>query len=127
MESGGYWYNGTTSDELSSFYCSSPGWSTFSESWRKFHGPLSVLVCIFGSISNLLNLVVLTRPGMISPTNAILTGLALADLLNMIEYIPFASFMYIWKMENTYGWAFFVLLHANVSQVKGPGPTWIKS
>jgi len=111
--------NGTELSEVTYNYCGSSGWKTFSESYKGWHGQTSVLVCVFGCIANLLNLVVLTRKGMISPTNAILTGLALADLFNMVEYIPYAFFMYIWKMEKTYGWAFFVLVHANFSQVRG--------
>ena len=106
------------------YYCNSTGWKTFSDSYKQWHGQTSVLVCVFGSIANLLNLVVLTRKGMISPTNAILTGLALADLFNMVEYIPYAFFMYIWKMEKTYGWAFFVLAHANFSQVRQADVIW---
>src|SRR6266481_4031172 len=57
------------------------------------HGYSSLFVCLFGCIMNLLNLVVLTRREMHNPTNAILTGLAFADLLNDLEYMPFALFM----------------------------------
>jgi ABC-type Fe3+-siderophore transport system permease subunit len=62
----------------------------FHFSYASVHGYVALLVCIFGSIANSLNIVVLTRREMRSPTNAILTGLAIADLFVMIDYIPYA-------------------------------------
>ncbi len=54
--------------------------------YRGMHGWLSTFVCIFGIPCNLLNILVLTRPNMISsPTNLILTALALSDLLTMMS------------------------------------------
>ena len=34
-----------------------------------------------------------------NPINLILTGIAVADLLNMLEYIPFNIHMYLWEAE----------------------------
>lgn len=76
---------------------------------------LSTVVCIFGTIANILNIIVLTRfaikinyfslesiiiminyslfflsfhrKNMVSATNSILTGLAVADMLVMIDYV----------------------------------------
>lgn len=106
-----------SSDDAPASYCNTSGWREFTASYRQWHGHISILVCVFGCLANLLNLIVLTRKGMISPTNAILTGLALADLLNMIEYIPYAFFMYIWRIPYTYAFALFILVHANFAQV----------
>jgi len=44
---------------------------------------------VWGIAANLANIVVLTRRKMVSPTNAILTWLAVADLLTMTIYLPF--------------------------------------
>lgn len=89
--------------------------------YTQVHGWASLLVCIFGSIANVLNIVVLTRREMQSPTNMILTGLAVADLLVMMEYIPYAIHMYLYKRSRrdtfTYGWSIFVLFHSNFTQV----------
>ncbi|KAK2579309.1 hypothetical protein KPH14_008262 [Odynerus spinipes] len=56
-----------------------------------------------------------------SPTNMILTGLAVADLLVMIEYVPYAIHAYLYHRSRkdtfTYGWAVFVLFHSNFGQV----------
>lgn len=69
-----------------SIYKCSPGLDSFHTAYYQVHGYASLLVCLFGSIANSLNIAVLTRREMSSPTNAILTGLAVADLLVMLEY-----------------------------------------
>lgn len=93
------------------------------------HGWASILVCVFGSIANSLNIAVLTRKEMISPTNAILTGLAVADLLVMLEYIPYAVHSYLYLQPSrdrfTYGWALFVLFHALFGQVFHTISIWL--
>lgn len=64
----------------------------FGQSYQRVHGYLSVMVCIFGIVSNLLNIIVLTRRHMSSPTNFILTALAIADTLTMSTYPIFAIY-----------------------------------
>lgn len=90
--------------------------------YKKMHGYTSVSICTFGVLANTLNLIVLTRKEMINSTNAILTGLALADLFKMAEYIPFAVYMNFLPdvdgtERKTYPWAVYVLVHSNFSQV----------
>lgn len=91
-------------------------------SYKDIHNYLSLVVCIFGCIANILNVVVLTRPDMRSPTNAILTGLAVADFFVMVDYIPFALYSGDLATNSEYdkysfGWVTYVLLHASVSQI----------
>jgi hypothetical protein len=89
----------------------------------QIHGYVSLVVCLFGSVANSLNIAVLTRREMASPTNALLTGLAVADLLVMLEYIPFACHMYMSQSNRpatdqySYAWTTFVLFHSNFAQV----------
>ena len=45
--------------------------------YQRYHGYLASVVCVFGIVANTLNIVVLTRPNMISSTNCILTGLTI--------------------------------------------------
>lgn len=92
-------------------------------SYVQVHGYLSLLVCIFGSIANFLNIAVLTRRDMRSPTNTILTGLAIADLLVMFEYIPYTVNEYLFpqfhvprETQRSYGWAVVALSHSFFSQ-----------
>ncbi|XP_076233905.1 G-protein coupled receptor dmsr-1 [Calliopsis andreniformis] len=95
--------------------------SSFHLHYSQWHGWISLFVCIFGSIANVLNILVLTRREMRSETNIILTGLAVADLLVMIDYIPFTFHRYLYKRSRrdtyTYGWTMFVVFHSNFSQV----------
>lgn len=95
----------------------------FNHWYSGLHGYVSVLVCLFGSVANTLNIAVLTRREMVSPTNAILTGLAVADLLVMLEYIPYAFHMY-WphssrsrREQFSYPWACFVYFHSLFGQI----------
>ncbi|XP_014285898.1 G-protein coupled receptor dmsr-1 [Halyomorpha halys] len=99
------------------------------DAYKEAHGYSSLVVCLFGSVANVLNIVVLTRREMSSPTNAILTGLAVADLLVMLEYIP-----YCWREvlavrpkrdKFSYGHALLVLLHAHFSQVFHTISIWL--
>jgi len=46
------------------------------------------VACVFGSTSNAMNIAVLTRRALISPTNLLLTALAVADLVTMLFYVP---------------------------------------
>lgn len=95
----------------------------FAKRYEQIHGLLSLIVCFFGSVANVLNICVLTTKEMRSPTNLILTGLAVADLMVMLEYIPFTYHRYIdiEKRQNfrnfSYEWAVFTKFHAIFSQV----------
>lgn len=106
-------------------YCGQ-GLETFRQHYLLMHGYIALVVCLFGFVANTLNIVVLTRMDQrISPTNAILTGLALADNFVMIEYIPFAFHMYILRERPvyekfSYPWTVYVLIHAHVTQVFPP-------
>lgn len=88
------------------------------------------MVCVFGSVANIINGVVLTRKSMVSPTNAILTGLAVTDLLVMAEYIPYTMHQYVWSgrpltSQYAWGWAVFVLFHAHFTQVFHTISIWL--
>lgn len=96
------------------------------------HGYLSLLVCIFGSIANGLNIVVLTRREMRSPTNAILTGLAIADLLVMLDYMPYAFIVHLlpqFEVSREHRFAYsatwFVLLHSIFAQICHTISIWL--
>lgn len=93
----------------------------FSQSYRKIHGYLSFFVCIIGVISNVLNIIVLTRREMsVLPINRILRGLAVTDIVLMIEYIPFIFFYYFRIFPNlvhSYPGAVFTWVHVNFTQI----------
>lgn len=97
------------------------------------HGYLSLFVCILGSIANVLNIVVLTRREMRSPTNAILTGLAIADLLVMFDYIPYAWLDYILRYNLhysreillSYASAWYIMFHSIFAQICHTISVWL--
>ncbi|XP_071082633.1 G-protein coupled receptor dmsr-1-like [Haliotis cracherodii] len=89
----------------------------FGTTYGRIHGYLSIAVCIFGIISNALNIIVLTRKHMLSPTNYILTALAIADMLTMSTYPIMATYLYIISQPNCdevkhpKEWMYFILFH----------------
>ncbi|KAL8610201.1 hypothetical protein ACOMHN_038896 [Nucella lapillus] len=89
----------------------------FGQSYQKIHGYFSVTVCVFGIVSNALNIIVLTRRHMKSPTNFILTALAIADMLTMSTYPIMAIYLYIitspdcYTWQHSEGWMYFILFH----------------
>lgn len=93
----------------------------FANSYKKLHGYLALLVCVFGAIANVLIMVVLTRKEMRTPVNLMLFALAIADLLIMLEYIPFALHMYIIdhgpELKYSLPWAWFVFFHVHFTQI----------
>ncbi|CAK1545351.1 unnamed protein product [Leptosia nina] len=109
-------------------YCV-PGATNFNKAYSRLHGYLAIVICIVGSATNSINITVLSRREMASPTNSILTGLAVADLLVMLEYIPYVMHMNI-KIgpqvnKNTYGWAVFVYFHSIFSQTFHTISIWL--
>lgn len=53
-------------------------------------------ICLFGTLANIFNVIVLTRKEMSkAPINIILKWLAVTDMFVMVEYIPFSIYMYL--------------------------------
>lgn len=67
----------------------------FSKRYMKIHGYLCCVVCSFGVVTNIANVVVLTRPSMLSSVNLLLTALAVSDGLTMLFYLGFVLRFYI--------------------------------
>ncbi|VDL89400.1 unnamed protein product [Schistocephalus solidus] len=59
----------------------------FDRHYKPIHAYLSLSICLFGTATNLLNAIVLTQRTMRSPTNMLLTIIALADSITMIGYL----------------------------------------
>ncbi|KAI4467266.1 myosuppressin receptor 1 isoform b-related [Holotrichia oblita] len=91
------------------------------KSYAQYHGHLAIIVCIFGTFTNLINVAVLTRKDMAcAPINRILTGLAVADMMLMIEYMPFAYYYHVElpeKLNYPFSAAVFVLFHIHFTQI----------
>ena len=106
--------NGTDADAESDHVANA--FHDLSNRYSEIHGYVASVVCIFGVISNILNVIVLTRKHMISPANCILTALAVADFLTMLTYLVYAVYFYIAtgpriKFNHSIGWMYFILIH----------------
>lgn len=109
-------------------YCV-PGGQQFQSVYVKVHGYITLILCVLGSAANSLNIAVLSRREMASSTNSILTALAVADLVVMLDYIPFALHIYTALSpelnRNSYGWAVFVYFHSIFSQTFHTVSIWL--
>lgn len=95
-----------------------PPLTRFSLWYQGVHGYLSVALCLFGIASNLTNIVVLTRKSMATPTNHLLTALAIADALTMVSYLPYAVYFNCLAVpDETFkhpkGWIVYLLFNFN--------------
>ncbi|XP_063385893.1 G-protein coupled receptor dmsr-1-like isoform X2 [Cydia fagiglandana] len=112
--------NLTKSSEISCNYCS----GSFRDvvlAYNGLHGYFSLLVCVFGSLANALNVAVLTRRDLAAaPINRLLKWLAVADVFVMLEYVPFAVYRYLvlpGQREMPYKWAAYLLFHMHFAQI----------
>ncbi|CAH2086389.1 unnamed protein product [Euphydryas editha] len=109
-------------------YCV-PGGQNFQRVYVKVHGYIALIICLLGSVANSVNIAVLSRKEMASSTNSILTALAVADLLVMIDYIPLALHIYTDIAEelnrNSYAWAVYVYFHSIFSQTFHTISIWL--
>ena len=123
--------NETAAPEPALHYAGAAELQVFNTWYKEIHGFLAVIVCVFGIIANILNIVVLTRKNMISATNCILTGLAVSDGLTMVAYLPFALRFYcLYGTEpnperNTLSAVRFMLFYACFSVVVHTVSIWL--
>ncbi|CAH1796830.1 unnamed protein product [Owenia fusiformis] len=113
-----------------------PNLVKFSNWYGGIHGYLSIAVCSFGIVANIFNVVVLSCKNMVTPTNVILLGLAVSDLLTMLSYIPFALHFYILypsppmgsaasPERNSQPWVKFFLFHAQFTITSHTISIWL--
>lgn len=102
----------------------------FHENYKTYHGYVSLFISIYGVITNVINIIILTRKSMRSSINCVLSGIALADIITMTSYIIFALRFYILMPEqsperNTYGWMTFLMIHINLSLTSHTVSIWL--
>ncbi|OWF46712.1 sex peptide receptor-like [Mizuhopecten yessoensis] len=95
------------------------------------HGYASLIICCFGVPTNIVNIVILTRKNLRSPINCILAGIAIADVLTMLCYMPYSIHFYIMhglertKDKYTYGWGWYMAVHAGLSTTTHTISIWL--
>lgn len=96
------------------------------------HGYVSLVICTFGVCTNIFNITILSRADMRSPTNVMLTWLAVSDVLTMIPYIPFAIHFYcvfdpmdVSPEKFTRGWTTYMLILVNLAATTHTISIWL--
>ena len=59
------------------------------------HPYISLVICTFGITTNIVNIAILCQKKMINSINCILTGIAISDILTMLDYVPYAMHYYL--------------------------------
>lgn len=105
---------------------------TFAKSYAFFHGYVSICVCLFGIVTNVFNITVLTRNHMKTPVNQILSWLAVSDIITMISYVPFALHFYCRHPldhksidKNSHAWMSFMIFHINLTATTHTISIWL--
>lgn len=102
------------------------GWFT------SIHGYTSLIVCIFGITTNIINVTVLARKDMRNPTNALLSSLAVSDILTMLPYVPFVIHFYcafsphdMSAEKYSYSWGMYMLFLINFAATTHTISIWL--
>ncbi|KAL8578198.1 hypothetical protein ACOMHN_040959 [Nucella lapillus] len=119
--------NGNGSVAMGNVTATPSSLETFSKAYSPIHGVLAPLICVLGIVANCLNIVVLTRKNMVSPTNVLLAGLAISDGLTMAAYFPYAVLNYhVYKYTYPpYGNAQYLLFFAIFSVIVHSISIWL--
>ncbi|KHN78623.1 hypothetical protein Tcan_05897 [Toxocara canis] len=91
------------------------GLQEFSRYYSSVHGGICMVICVFGIISNLVHILVLTRaPLRRCAVNCVLTAVAVCDVLTMSSYIVYLlRFRFLANEEGySYIWIAYLLSHA---------------
>lgn len=104
----------------------------FASWFTGIHGYASLIVCTFGVFTNIFNITILSRDDMRSPTNLMLTWLAVSDILTMVPYIPFAVHFYcvydpmMFTPEKfSKGWTVYMLILVNLAATTHTISIWL--
>lgn len=97
---------------------------SFSDAYGSVHGPLVLGICVFGVAANLINVLVLSRRKLRQcPTNFLLCGLSIAQLLLLLNFLCYS--LYSSSLApgpcslpyKSFGWLAYLVLNVNVNVV----------
>ncbi|KAL8621647.1 hypothetical protein ACOMHN_036880 [Nucella lapillus] len=104
---------------------------SFGDCYWHLHGYISLALCIYGVITNIINISILTKKSMVNPINCLLTGIAVADMITMSSYIPFVLHFYLLNSpipdssRNSFGWMVFLTVHLNLTLTSHTASIWL--
>ncbi|KAE9554335.1 hypothetical protein FO519_002445 [Halicephalobus sp. NKZ332] len=94
----------------------------FRNLYEPVHGIVCVVICIFGLLTNLIHIVVLTRPQMrVTAVNSLMTTVAICDMGTMASYLIYIYHFVLMKSSHscgnifTYFWLAFLMTHMFLS------------
>jgi len=124
------WTSAVCDEAVPAFEDGRSGLEQFSDAYQSIHGYLSLTVCAFGIVLNVLNVVVLTRRPMLNATNCLLTALAVTDLLTMSVYVPYAGYFYCYASPtpdygHRLGWIVYLIFNNNFSITAHTVAVWL--
>ncbi|WAR15110.1 DMSR1-like protein, partial [Mya arenaria] len=112
----------------SSFYQSI---NAYAHAYWHVHPYISLIICVFGIITNIVNIYVLCKEKMRNSINCILTGIAISDIIIMADYIPFAIHFYLAtglrdiEERYTYFWSTYLMVHSCLSNTTHTVSLWL--
>lgn len=68
---------------------------SYAHAYWCIHPYISLIICSFGIITNMVNIAILCRKKMVNSINCILTGIAISDIVTMMDYVPYAVHFYL--------------------------------
>ncbi|MFH4975431.1 hypothetical protein AB6A40_002140 [Gnathostoma spinigerum] len=95
------------------------------------HPYIAMFLCIAGTLLNIVTILVLTRPTMLSPVNLLLCAVAVCDIAVMTSYLVFVSHFLINAAKRcetddySFAWAVFTLFHAHASVIFHATSIWL--
>ncbi|RUS72605.1 hypothetical protein EGW08_019640, partial [Elysia chlorotica] len=104
----------------------------FHDHFIHFHGYASVVISIIGILFNILTITVLVAKDMRTPTNHLLTCLAVSDILTMLPYIPLAWHFYcppVYPLTSpekfNYRWSYFMVVVSQLTATTHTISIWL--
>ncbi|KAE9421607.1 hypothetical protein Angca_004727 [Angiostrongylus cantonensis] len=105
--------------------------ANFQRLYAPIHGIVCVGLCVFGILTNIVHVIVLTRPTMRnSAVNCLLTAVAICDIGTMASYLIYIVHFVVQRRTTctptfTYGWMQFLLWHVMLSITLHTTSLWL--
>ncbi|KAK6042791.1 hypothetical protein COOONC_19704, partial [Cooperia oncophora] len=105
--------------------------SAFFSLYAPIHGYVCVGLCVFGILTNIVHVVVLSRPVMRkSAVNCVLTAVAICDVGTMATYLIYISHFVVRRQTTcsptfTHGWMQFLQWHVMLSITLHTTSLWL--